>query len=163
MLQKAAFARGGEKTRLPGTQSPRQPCACWAGNLLLSWGWFDGEHSSPRLLPCACGSQVSATVLAGTKAFRHDVLWWFGSISSQLIHNPLWPGLSSRASCQHDGRGRASYAFPDSRSIFYLQFVVGWKKHASGLKCPRQLRHREAAVSARCAAAGGCPVCPQLR
>lgn len=48
-------------------------------------------------------------------------------------------------------------AFPESRSSFYLQFVVGWKKYAFGLKLPRQLGHREAAVPA-----GGCPVCPAL-
>lgn len=45
--------------------------------------------------------------------------------------------------------------FHSQEKQFYLRFMVGWKKCGFGLKCPRQLGHREAAVPA-----GGCPVCP---
>lgn len=77
--------------RRQGSQARRAPASLVLAELetcCYLGGWFDGEQSSPRLLPRACGSQVPTTALAGTKAFRHDMLRWFGSISSQLIHNP---------------------------------------------------------------------------
>jgi len=75
-LRKAAFARGG---RRQGSQARRAPASLVLAELetrccLGAGGGFDGEHSSPRLLLRARGSQVPATALAGTKAFRRDTL-----------------------------------------------------------------------------------------